>query len=82
MGWNRNAYKILVGRRESKRQFGLPRVWLGYKIITFLKIELENVGETFFIQYRNHTTIYMVDASLPEGQLALQEGLCYILSGY
>lgn len=74
--------KILVGKSESKRQFGLPGGWLGYKIIKILKIVFENVVETYFIQYMNHTTRYMVDGSLSEGQLALQEGICYILSGY
>ena len=43
MGWKRNGYKIVVGKRESKRQFGLPRVELGYKIIKILKMGFENV---------------------------------------
>lgn len=55
MGWTRNGYKILAGKRESKRQFGLSRGGLGYKTIKILKIGFENVKK--LISFNIGTTL-------------------------
>jgi hypothetical protein len=39
MEWERNGYKMLVGKCESKRQFGLPGFDWGIKLQKFLKYD-------------------------------------------